>query len=249
MKKQRLRRGVFLVNCGMHVFPDFEFYACGDHGFTLDFGQQIDININGFVIHLFHQLQKNRRSYILDIIPAYSSITVVYNPLSFTKCNTNPESVIHEYFTNAILQTENIQATASVDIIRIPVCYHPSLAPDLEPVCKYHNIDIDTLVTLHTQKTYRVFMNGFLPGFAYMGTVDDRIATARHSNPRKKVAAGSLGIAGNQTGIYPFESPGGWQLIGRTSVSLFDLHSDNPCLLKPGDQVQFYSIPIESFQS
>lgn len=233
----------------MGISSPFAFYACGDHAFTLDFGQQIDVAINRLVIHLFKKLQENKKPYILDIIPAYSSVTIVYNPLSFSKCNTDPESVIREYCTTALQQSENIEVTPSANIIRIPVCYHPSLAPDLETLCKQHQVDIDTLITLHTQKTYRVFMNGFLPGFAYLGTVDDRIATARHSSPRKKVAAGSLGIAGHQTGIYPFESPGGWQLIGRTSVSLFELHSDNPCLLKPGDQVQFYSIPIESFQS
>jgi inhibitor of KinA len=227
----------------------YEFYACGDHAFTLDFGQQIDVSINRFVIKLFHRLQENRKSYILDIIPAYSSITVVYNPLSFRKCNTNSQSIIRDYFADAVQQTENIKDTSSATIIRIPVCYHPSVAPDLESLCEHHHIDIDTLVSLHTQKTYRVFMNGFLPGFAYMGTVDDRIATARHASPRKKVPMGSVGIAGHQTGIYPFESPGGWQLIGRTSVSLFDADTDAPCLLKPGDEVQFYAVPIEKFSA
>lgn len=237
-----------MLNCGMDNSSPYELYACGDHAFTLDFGKQIDVSINRFIISLFHQLQKNRRSYILDIIPAYSSVTIVYDPLSFTKCNANPETVIRDFFSDAVQHAEQMKETVSDTIIRIPVCYHPSLAPDLESLCKHHHIDIDQLITLHTQKTYRVFMNGFLPGFAYMGTVDNRIATARHSTPRKKVPAGSVGIAGNQTGIYPFESPGGWQLIGRTALSLFNLHSDEPCLLKPGDEVQFYAVALEKFQ-
>lgn len=231
----------------MRGFPAFEFYACGDHAFTLDAGQQIDVDVNRLIISLFQQLQQQKPSYILDIIPAYSSITIVYDPLSFTKSDINPETIIHQCFTDAIQQTANKTASESGNIIRIPVCYHPSLAPDLESLCHQQQIDIDTLITLHTQKTYRVFMNGFLPGFAYMGTVDDRIATPRHASPRKQVPAGSVGIAGHQTGIYPFDSPGGWQLIGRTSVSLFNQHSDNPCLLKPGDEVQFYAIEIENF--
>ncbi len=233
----------------MHIFPAFEFYACGDHAYTLDAGQQINVDVNRCIIRLFQQIQQQKPSYILDIIPAYSSITIVYNPLSFTGSDINPETIIHQCFTDAIQQTENTTIPKSSTIIRIPVCYHPTLAPDLESLCHQQQIDIDTLITLHTQKTYRVFMNGFLPGFAYMGTVDGRIATPRHASPRKQVPAGSVGIAGHQTGIYPFESPGGWQLIGRTSVSLFNPHSDNPCLLKPGDEVQFYSIPLEIFYS
>lgn len=231
----------------MHIFPAYEFYACGDHAYTLDAGNQINVDVNRFIIRLFQQIQEQKPSYILDIIPAYSSITIVYNPLSFTGSDVIPETIIHQCFKDAIQQTENKRSSEPGNIIRIPVCYHPSLAPDLESLCHQKQIAIDTLITLHTKKTYRVFMNGFLPGFAYMGTVDDRIATPRHASPRKQVPAGSVGIAGYQTGIYPFESPGGWQLIGRTSATLFNLHSDNPCLLKPGDEVQFYAVPLENF--
>ena len=228
---------------------EYSFYACGDHAFTLDAGEQIDVAINGFITRLFQQIQQQKRAYILDIIPAYSSITIVYDPLWFNGSDSNPETIIYQCFSNAIQQTENTHTPESNNIIRIPVCYHPSLAPDLENLCHQHQIDIDTLIELHTQKTYRVFMNGFLPGFAYMGTVDDRIATPRHESPRKQVPAGSVGIAGLQTGIYPFESPGGWQVIGRTSVSLFQPHAENPCLLQPGDEVQFYAVPFENFIS
>lgn len=238
-----------MLICDMSISSAHEFYACGDYAFTLDAGQQIDADTNRFIIKLFQQLQQQKHSYILDIIPAYSSITIVYDPLLFNGPNINPATIIQQCFMDAIQQTENKTGPEAGNVIRIPVCYHPSLAPDLEHLCLQKHIDIDTLITLHTQKTYRVFMNGFLPGFAYMGTVDDRIATARHANPRKQVAAGSVGIAGYQTGIYPFESPGGWQLIGRTSAELFNPHSDNPCLLKPGDEVQFYAVSLEKFSA
>lgn len=226
----------------------YELYACGDHAYTLDFGQQIDAEINRFIISLSHQLQKETHPYVLDIIPAYSSITIVYDALSFS-VNTDTTIIIRQCLTDAMLKAGKTNADSSTRTVRIPVCYHPSLAPDLETVCHYHQIDIDTLIALHTQKTYRVFMNGFLPGFAYMGSVDERIATARHMTPRKMVPEGSVGIAGEQTGIYPFASPGGWQLIGRTAVKLFDPSSTTPCMLQPGDEVQFYSIPIEHFKA
>lgn len=229
--------------------PAYAFYACGDHAFTIDYGQQIDVNINCFVIRLFQELKKNRKAYVRDIIPAYSSVTVVYDVLYFSKNSIEAASTILNYFIDGIQLAERPATVSAVDIVRIPVCYHPSLAPDMEAVCKQHGLNIETLITLHTQRTYRVFMNGFLPGFAYMGTVDDSIATARHASPRKQVPAGSVGIAGHQTGVYPFESPGGWQLIGRTPVSLFNPHTENPCLLNPGDEVQFYSIPIEDYPS
>ena len=233
----------------MPVFPAHEFYACGDHAFTLDFGQQIDAGINRCIIALFQQLQKQQYPFVLDIIPAYSSITIVYDALFLMQQQISPEKMIHQCFTDAIREAEKMQVAESGCVIRIPVCYHPSLAPDLEDVCRQQNIDIETLIALHTQKTYRVFMNGFLPGFAYLGTVDERIVLPRHSTPRKKVPAGSVGIAGHQTGIYPFESPGGWQLIGRTRLSLFNPEDEHPCLLKPGDEVVFYAVPIETFQS
>ncbi len=236
-----------VLNCGMHISPAYEFYAAGDHAFTFEAGRQINAATNHFIIRLFQQIQEEKYPFIRDIIPAYNSITIVYDPLLFTGYYSNAASIIQQCFTKAIQQTDDTSEDKPNNIIRIPVCYHPSLAPDLESLCNQHQINIDTLITLHTQKIYRVYMNGFLPGFAYMGTVDDRIATARHSSPRKKVASGSVGIAGHQTGIYPFESPGGWQLIGRTSVPLFNPQSDNPCLLKPGDEVQFYPVPIENF--
>jgi len=233
----------------MQCSPAYSLYHCGDHAFTADLGEQIDVETNRSVIRLFDHIQQAKHPSILDIIPAYSSLTIVYDPLYFVTPNSHPETFFRTIFDAAIQQITKKKDPEPASVIRIPVCYHPSLAPDLETLCHQHKIDVDSFIKIHTQQSYRVFMNGFLPGFAYMGTVDDRIATARHAAPRKKVAAGSVGIAGHQTGIYPFESPGGWQLIGRTTVSLFNPDTDNPCLLKPGDEVQFYSIPLENFHS
>ena len=230
----------------MVSFPAYEIYTCGDHAYTLDLGQQIDVDINRFVIRLFKALQHNKPVFVLDIIPAYSSITIVYDPLLLG--HEDPEEMIQLCFTDAIRLSALDPSNLHTSVIRIPVCYHPSVAPDLEALCSKLEIDADSFVSIHSSKPYRVFMNGFLPGFAYMGSVDHRIASPRHQSPRKVVPAGSVGIAGNQTGIYPLDSPGGWQLIGKTNVSLFDALSDRPCLLQPGDEVQFYPISLDEFQ-
>jgi inhibitor of KinA len=118
---------------------------------------------------------------------------------------------------------------------------------DIDLIAQSHGLTSSEVIALHTARIYRVYLIGFLPGFAYMGTADKRIATPRKTSPRISVPAGSVGIAGEQTGIYPFDSPGGWQLIGRTPLQLFDTNSTTPCLLQPGDEVQFYPIDISEF--
>ena len=124
-------------------------------------------------------------------------------------------------------------------IINIPVFYN---GEDLKDVAMQHQLTVEEVIKIHTERTYRVYMIGFLPGFAYMGKVDERIATPRHGRPRTNVPAGSVGIAGFQTGIYPLNSPGGWQLIGQTPLKIFDTKKEVPCLLKAGNIVQFVSI-------
>jgi inhibitor of KinA len=126
--------------------------------------------------------------------------------------------------------------------IKIPVCYSGKYALDIHDIAKEKKLTAPEIINLHTAKRYRVYMIGFLPGFAYMGEIDKRIAMPRKTQPRTKVEAGSVGIAGMQTGIYPFDSPGGWQIIGKTPVKLFDKEKSDPVLLQPGDEIEFYSI-------
>ena len=128
----------------------------------------------------------------------------------------------------------------------IPVCYDKTVGLDIESVAQIHNLTIQEVIELHTAITYRVFMNGFLPGFAYMGIVDPSIQTPRHESPRPVVKAGSVGIAGVQTGIYPSDSPGGWQIIGKTPVPLIDENEN--ILLKPGSFVKFNAISLFEFE-
>jgi KipI family sensor histidine kinase inhibitor len=124
-------------------------------------------------------------------------------------------------------------------LIEIPVSFTGGNAPDLADIAKSASMTVEKVVELFTSRTYRVFMLGFLPGFAYMGEVGERIAVPRHKTPRQKVAKGSVGIAGRQTGIYSLESPGGWRIIGRTDTELFSPDNDPPCFLRPGDSVRF----------
>ena len=132
-------------------------------------------------------------------------------------------------------------------LIKIPVCYEQEFAPDIHSLASGNNVSVEEVIALHVSKIYRVYMLGFLPGFSYLGEVDERIATPRKPTPQP-VAAGSVGIAGKQTGIYPFASPGGWQIIGRTPLTIFDPHAgDDAALLRAGDRVQFFSITANEF--
>jgi inhibitor of KinA len=143
----------------------------------------------------------------------------------------------------ALLKSDSIEAVRHRPH-DIPVCYAPEYALDLDAVSRASECAPDEVVSRHAGVEYRVYMLGFLPGFPYLGLVDERIAVARRSTPRPYVPAGSVGIAGRQTGIYPIESPGGWQIIGRTPLRLFDPEAGTPPLLRPGDRVRF--VPIDA---
>jgi inhibitor of KinA len=132
--------------------------------------------------------------------------------------------------------------------VRIPVCYGGDHGPDLAAVAAFAGLSEAEVIRLHAEATYHVFMLGFVPGFAYMGIVNERIAMARHSTPRVRVPAGTVAIAGIQTGIYPAETPGGWQLIGRTPLKPFDGLRAEPFLVAPGDAVQFYAIDRDQYE-
>lgn len=227
----------------------FTIYPLGDHAVTIEFGNEISLDTNQRVLSLFHHIKANPFQGLMDIIPAYTTVTIVYDIAEIKKRCTPTQTAydwLEQHVTN-ILQTHKLQYSVATREIKIPVCYHPSLAPDIEGLAAHHHLTIDEVIGLHTSTTYHVYMLGFLPGFPYMATVHEKLITPRKSTPRKQVAAGSVGIAGNQTGIYPFASPGGWQLIGQTPLKIFDVHKAEPALLQPGDQVTFYAISLYEF--
>lgn len=201
----------------------------------VSFGNIIDVRINERVIALHQALAKKAFEGFIESVPAYASLAIFYRrPARF--------ETVKLFLEASILSEESVRSNRSAVI---PVLYD---GEDLGFIAEHHQLSHDEIISIHTSRPYRVFMLGFLPGFPYMGTVDERIATGRRSSPRTVVPAGSVGIAGMQTGIYPQSSPGGWQLIGRTPLKIFDARKESPCLLNPGDSVSFYAITKTEFE-
>ena len=235
----------------MSATHTYQIYSVSDQAVTLDFGGPISVATNDRVYMLMASLLKNKLEGVTDIIPAYSSITVVYDYMKVYEQQLKKEdtqsvsSLIKKWMEDNLTEHVNDTGANKKEMI-IPVCYDKSLGLDIESVAQKHNLTIQEVIALHTATTYRVFMNGFLPGFAYMGIVDPSIQTPRHESPRPVVKAGSVGIAGVQTGIYPSDSPGGWQIIGKTPVPLIDENEN--ILLKPGSFVKFNAISLFEFE-
>jgi len=229
----------------------YRIFSLGDSAITVDFGNVIDETINRQVMTLFYQFQKVPLPGMIEAVPAYSSLTVFYDLFYLRKFVAADKTVYQwmEEQLRKILQEQLLINNPAVAKITIPVCYDKEFALDIEEIAGLKNISVDEVIRIHTSKTYRVNMLGFLPGFAYMGEVDEKIEIPRKLQPRQKVEAGSVGIAGKQTGIYPVSSPGGWQIIGRTPLKLFDAGKKEPTLLKAGDMVRFISITKNEFNN
>ena len=223
----------------------YTIFPLGDSALTIDFGNRIDEELNKKVLQLFNRLQ-NFSPFIKDIIPAYSSLTLYYDVLSLQQNEGSAFEAIKKLI-EPVLKEENDIGLRKARLVRIPVCYAKQFAPDLEDLVLQKNITKEEIIRLHTTATYRIYMIGFLPGFPYLGKVDERIAVPRRKQPRTMVPAGAVGIAGEQTGIYPLASPGGWNIIGQTPVALFDANRAKAVLLQPGDEVSFYSITEDEF--
>jgi inhibitor of KinA len=219
----------------------YKIFPLSDSAITIDFGNIIDENINDIVIQLFQNCTKNAFVGMKEAMPAYASLTIFYDVFSVRRNYTSYKSAF-AFVEDFLIKSYNnidIREVFEKKIIQIPVFYD---GEDLSYVADYHQISEVQVIELHTTPIYRVYMMGFLPGFAYMGGLDAQISTPRRATPRTKVPAGSVGIAGNQTGIYPSESPGGWQLIGRTELQLYTPNAAEITLLKAGDLVKFIAL-------
>jgi len=206
----------------------------GDSALLVQFGDEIEPSVNQRVHALDALMRADPIPGIVETVPAYATLVVHYDPLTLTYAQASDwvSREIDRLTPGALKNSRRIE---------VPVRYGGEHGPDLDFVASNHQLSAREVIRLHTSREYTVYMMGFTPGFAYMGKLDDRIATPRLESPRVLVAAGSVGVAGSQTGIYPIDSPGGWRLIGRTSLPLFDLASDPPFLFSPGDRVQFVS--------
>ena len=204
----------------------------GDSSVLIQLGDEIDLPINRRVHALTDLITDSSIKGVVEIVPAYSTLLVHYDPLvlSFAQMKNHLSALISQVQKTKPRKPRQVQ---------IPIRYGGEYGPDLDFVASHCGLQVEDVVRIHSEKTYTVFMMGFTPGFPYMGKLDDGIVTPRMETPRTRVPAGTVAIAGSQTGIYPIDSPGGWRLIGRTSLRLFDPQSASPFLLSPGDQVRF----------
>jgi KipI family sensor histidine kinase inhibitor len=212
----------------------------GDSALVLELDEVIDASVNARAIAIAAAIRESTLAGVRDVVSTYRSVAVHFDPLVVAI-----ESV-RETIDDAIAAPVTTAAGKNVDV---PVKYGADAGPDLAEVAEFANLSPDAIVDVHSSAAYRVFMLGFLPGFAYMGSVDARIAMPRRSTPRVRVPSGSVGIAGAQTGVYPRESPGGWRLIGRTPARVFDAARDEPCLFAAGDVVRFKPVEAADFTS
>ena len=225
-----------------HIFP------LGDSAVTIEFGNEITETINAHVIARVNQILKNPFPGMIEVLPAYNSLTIFYEIGNVKKTHPGNSTTFEtvKQLINTLFQLPVEHKEISQRLLKIPVCYDPGFASDMNKITRTNNISAEEVIQIHTSNIYKVYMLGFLPGFAYMGEVDDKIVMPRKDQP-ENILAGSVGIAGKQTGIYPLSSPGGWNIIGRTPLKIFDSTKEDPALLKTGDRVQFYIINITEY--
>lgn len=209
----------------------------GDCAISIDFGQVIDPKINRHIRQTIERIQELKLDGITELVPTYCVLLIQYDAMLYSYsdiCNLM-EPLLEPSATD--------DANERVTVIEIPTVYGGEFGPDLGFVASHNNLSEDEVVSIHSGTDYLVYMLGFIPGFTYLGGMDPRIATPRLSSPRTLIPAGSVGIAGEQTGTYPSDSPGGWQIIGRTPVTMYDMSKEQAALLSAGDYVRY--VPID----
>lgn len=216
---------------------------CGDCAVTLQIGNEISEQVNREVVNALAAIRRADISGVCELVPTYTSICIHYDPAVLS----------YEALRNALklVKVDPIEEKSDQEerVVEIPVCYGGEYGPDLEFVAEHNGLTAEEVVRRHSNGQYLVYMLGFLPGFAYMGGMDKTIACPRLISPRTKIPAGSVGIAGAQTGIYPLSSPGGWQLIGRTPLKMFAIDGEQTTFaLSAGDRVRFVPITEEVFR-
>jgi len=218
----------------------FQYFPSGDSAIIIKAGDDISVEINRTVRSLLARIEQEKIVGIVDFIPSYNELMVCYNPaiIGFRR--------LVEIVKSLDSDLDSVELPASSTIL-VPVVYGGDFGPDLQDVAVYNNLSAEDVVKIHSSATYLVYMLGFTPGFCYLGGMDERIAMPRKECPRLKIPEGAVGIAGSQTGIYPIESPGGWQLIGQTPLKLFDINRNtnlqqHEFLFHIGDTLRF--VPI-----
>jgi len=224
------------------IYEEPRFLSGGDKAIFVEFGDAIAPELNRRVRNLMLTVQDKKISGVIETVPTYRSLLVYFDPrqISAKKLRETLYSLTQPLAESGLPKPK---------LIKIPTAYGGEYGPDLEFVAAYNGLSVPEVVEIHIGTPYLIYMIGFVPGFPYLGGMSPRIVTPRLETPRAKIIAGSVGIAGNQTGIYPVESPGGWRLIGRTPLKLFDPSREPPALFQAGDYLTFVSITPEEFSS
>ncbi|MFL5347404.1 MAG: 5-oxoprolinase subunit PxpB [Hyalangium sp.] len=212
----------------------------GDSAFVVRFGELISPELHARVVGALRALDAAREHWVVDLVPGYASVMVIYDAV-----RAAPEDV--QRWLEATLPNARPEPP-SLRLIEVPVWYHPSVGPDLEPLAQEKGLSVEELVALHTAPEYLVYLLGFRPGFPFLGGLDPRLFSPRLATPRTVVPARSVGIGGQQTGIYPLRSPGGWRLLGRTPLRIFTPDEALPFVLSVGDRLRFVSITEEQYR-
>ena len=220
---------------------NYSFLPNGDTGLTVSFKNEISREVNSHVTSFVSEVEKARIRGVIELVPAFSSVTIIYDPCSISY-------MILKLKLKRILKNLSQGNTFVPVLYKIPVCYDGEFAPDMANVSKHTGLTKEEIVSIHTSCDYLIYMLGFIAGFPYLGGMSKEIATPRLKNPRVKIEGGSVGIAGEQTGIYPVDSPGGWQLIGRTPLKLYDADREKPVLLEAGQYIRFRSVSQEEYE-
>ena len=216
------------------------FCQASDQSMLMYLGEEIALPTHQRVLKLLRLLQKEAPPWLRNVQPAYCSLMLTFDP-----CCVHPAEV--EATLQQFEERAQSERCPKPRLVEIPVCYDEEFAPDLDEVAKAHGLNPQDVIRLHSSRTYHAYFLGFAPGFAYLGQLPEEIATPRLKTPRKKVPVGSVGIAGNQTAVYPFATPGGWRLIGRTPLTLFRANRKPMELISIGDRVRFRSISRKVF--
>lgn len=214
--------------------------TAGDSSILLQFGNTIDPAINRKIAATVQLMREQHINGVTDVIPAFCSLLINYDPrvISYEQIKGRME---------ALVKIDVSAGNTRKRVFEIPVCYGGEYGPDIQNIADHAGMSVEEVIQIHTSRDYLIYMLGFLPGFTYLGGLDERIHTPRLANPRIRIPAGSVGIGGSQTGIYPMDSPGGWQLMGMTPVKTYDPDREVPILVEAGDYIRFVAIDEDEF--
>lgn len=220
---------------------EVKFLFSGDSALVIQFGNEISVEVNKKIRKMMDDIKKENIDGIVELVPTYCSLLINYDVLKIDY-NTLTEK-LKKFLSNNEATVEDEEVT----LIEIPTLYNDECGPDLEYVAEYNKLSKEEVIKIHTGTDYLVYMLGFMPGFTYLGGMSEKIATPRLESPRLQIYPGSVGIAGKQTGMYPSMSPGGWRIIGRTPLKLYNPDSDIPVYISSGDYIRYVSVDEEKY--